>query len=194
MDPDARGVGWPRRDRTCFGSRRAKSGEGWGILSAMGLSANGPIILRFARRSRTSSAPGDPNLPASRRPAPVGDARPSRRVARRARSASGSASGLGTFTYQDEGTPNQSASPSLPPGCAGGDPAPPDGSAGGRPRCDCPWGQKPRFDHAASPWYSWIRPPRRSHRRTSRGLTAIGTSSCAKGVASARERWGRPRL
>jgi hypothetical protein len=32
-------------------------------------------------------------------------------------------------------------------------------------------GQKPRFDQAASPRYSWIRPPSRSCRRTFRGLT-----------------------
>jgi hypothetical protein len=55
-------------------------------------------------------------------------------------------------------------------------------------------GRKSRFDHAASPWYSWIRPPSRSVRRTSRGLTAIGASSFASGVARARARWGRPLL
>jgi adenosine/AMP kinase len=55
-------------------------------------------------------------------------------------------------------------------------------------------GQKPRFGHAASPWYSWIRPPSRSFRRTSRGLTVIGTSSFARGVARPRARCGRPRL
>jgi hypothetical protein len=54
--------------------------------------------------------------------------------------------------------------------------------------------RKSRFDHAASSWYSWIRPPSRSCRRTSRGLTAIGASSFATGVARARARWGRPRL
>jgi 4-amino-4-deoxy-L-arabinose transferase-like glycosyltransferase len=55
-------------------------------------------------------------------------------------------------------------------------------------------GRKSRFDHAARPWYSWIRPPSRSCRRTSRGLTAIGASSFSTGVARARARWGRPRL
>jgi len=55
-------------------------------------------------------------------------------------------------------------------------------------------GQKPRFGHAARPQYSWIRPPSRSFRRTSRGLTVIGTSFFARGVARPRARCGRPRL
>jgi len=49
-------------------------------------------------------------------------------------------------------------------------------------------------DHAAAPWYSWIRPPSRSRRRTSRGLTAIGSRASARGGARPRARWGRPRL
>jgi hypothetical protein len=31
-----------------------------------------------------------------------------------------------------------------------------------------PWGSEPRFDHAATRKYSWISPPSRSRRRTSR--------------------------
>jgi putative transposase len=59
---------------------------------------------------------------------------------------------------------------------------------------DARGGQKPRFAHAASPQYSWIRPPSRSVRRTSRGLTGIEASSFATGGARARARWGRRRL
>jgi hypothetical protein len=51
-------------------------------------------------------------------------------------------------------------------------------------------GRKPRFGHAARPQYSWIRPPSRSSRRISRGLTVIGTSSFAVGGARPRARWG----
>ncbi|HEY8869972.1 MAG TPA: hypothetical protein VIM30_11370 [Candidatus Limnocylindrales bacterium] len=54
--------------------------------------------------------------------------------------------------------------------------------------------RKPGFDHAAAPWYSWISPPSRSRRRTSRGLTAIGSHASARGGARPRARWGRPRL
>jgi hypothetical protein len=63
-----------------------------------------------------------------------------------------------------------------------------------------PWGKGPRgdrkpgFDHAAAPWYSWISPPSRSRRRTSRGLTGIGSDASARGWARPRARWGRPRL
>ncbi len=38
-------------------------------------------------------------------------------------------------------------------------------------------GRNLRFDHAASPWYSWMSPPSRSRRRTSRGLTGTKTSA-----------------
>jgi len=54
--------------------------------------------------------------------------------------------------------------------------------------------RKPGFDHTAAPWYSWMSPPRRSRRRTSRGLTGIGSRASASGGARARARWGRPRL
>jgi len=55
-------------------------------------------------------------------------------------------------------------------------------------------GRKPRFDQAARPWYSWMSPPSRSRRRTSRGLTGIGSRAPGSGEARARIRWGRPRL
>ena len=58
---------------------------------------------------------------------------------------------------------------------------------------DNAWGRKPRFDHAAAPWYSWRSPPRRARRRTSRGSTAIGCPA-ATGEARARARCGRCRL
>jgi len=54
--------------------------------------------------------------------------------------------------------------------------------------------RKPGFDHAAAPWYSWISPPSRSRRRTSRGLTSIGSHASARGGARPSARWGRPRL
>src|ERR1035437_1838580 len=54
--------------------------------------------------------------------------------------------------------------------------------------------RKPGFDHAAAPWYSWMSPPSRSRRRTSRGLTGIGSDASARGWARPRARWGRPRL
>src|ERR1035437_5950566 len=44
-------------------------------------------------------------------------------------------------------------------------------------------GRKPEFDRAARPWYSWMRPPSRSRRRTSRGLTWIGSPGRC-------DRWG----
>jgi hypothetical protein len=34
-------------------------------------------------------------------------------------------------------------------------------------------GKKPRFDHAARPWYAWIKPPSRSYWKTSRGFATI---------------------
>jgi len=59
-------------------------------------------------------------------------------------------------------------------------------------------GRKPGFDHAASPWYSWMSPPSRSRRRTSPGLTGpvIGTEigPPASGEVRPRARWGRCRL
>jgi len=55
-------------------------------------------------------------------------------------------------------------------------------------------GQKPRFDHAAAPWYSWIRPPSRSRRRTSRGSIGIGSPAAASGGARPTARCGRPWL
>ena len=42
-------------------------------------------------------------------------------------------------------------------------------------------GQKPRFDHAAAPRYSWMSPPSMSRRRTSRGLAGIGSPAAASG-------------
>ncbi len=54
--------------------------------------------------------------------------------------------------------------------------------------------RKPGFDHAARPWYSWMSPPSRSRRRTSRGLTWIGSAAAASGGVRPRARWGRPRL
>ena len=54
--------------------------------------------------------------------------------------------------------------------------------------------RKPGFDHAARPWYSWMSPPSRSLRRTSRGLTWIGSAAAASGGVRPRARWGRPRL
>ena len=41
--------------------------------------------------------------------------------------------------------------------------------------------RKPGFDHAAAPWYSWMSPPRRSRRRTSRGPTGIRSRASARG-------------
>lgn len=38
-----------------------------------------------------------------------------------------------------------------------------------------PWGSETPIRHAAAPWYSWMRPPSASRRRTSRGLTPWGT-------------------
>ena len=38
-------------------------------------------------------------------------------------------------------------------------------------------------NHAARPWYSWMSPPSRSRRRTSRGLTGTGTLAPPSGVA-----------
>jgi len=55
-------------------------------------------------------------------------------------------------------------------------------------------GQKPRFDHAAAPWYSWTSPPSRSRRRTSRGSTGIGSPAATSGGARPRARCGRCRL
>ena len=51
-------------------------------------------------------------------------------------------------------------------------------------------------NHAARPWYSWMSPPSRSRRRTSRVLTGTGTGTqaSASGEARPRARWGRPRL
>src|SRR5450756_1685205 len=65
-------------------------------------------------------------------------------------------------------------------------------SGRGRGRGD----RKPGFDHAAAPWYSWMSPPSRSRRRTSRVLTGTGTGTQASGSGEARPRarWGRPRL
>lgn len=45
-------------------------------------------------------------------------------------------------------------------------------------------GRKPRFDHAAAPWYSWRSPPSRSRRRTSRGSTGQEIRATASGGAS----------
>ena len=59
-----------------------------------------------------------------------------------------------------------------------------------KPRGD----RKPRFDHAAARWYSWTTPPRRSRRRTSRGLAGIGSPAAASGEARPRARCGRCRL
>ena len=55
-------------------------------------------------------------------------------------------------------------------------------------------GQKTRFDHAATPSYSWMSPPSRARRRTSRGSTGIGCPSVARGEARPRAWCGRPRL
>jgi len=49
-------------------------------------------------------------------------------------------------------------------------------------------GQKPRFDHAAAPWYSWMSPPSRSRRRMWRGSTGIGSPAVARGDARPRAR------
>jgi hypothetical protein len=56
--------------------------------------------------------------------------------------------------------------------------------------------RKPRFDHAAAAWYSWMSPPSRSSRRTSRVLTGTGTGTqaSASGEARPRARWGRAQL
>jgi hypothetical protein len=51
--------------------------------------------------------------------------------------------------------------------------------------------RKPGFDHAARPYYSWTSPPSWPRRRTSRGLTGIGTRASASGGARLRARWGR---
>src|SRR5664280_64713 len=72
----------------------------------------------------------------------------------------------------------------------------------GRPCSTAPfsWGWSPvgignrDSNHAARPWYSWMRPPSRSRRRTSRGLTWIAPPAAAIGEARPRARCGRPRL
>src|SRR5450759_464126 len=55
-------------------------------------------------------------------------------------------------------------------------------------------GQKPQFDNAAAPSYSWMSPPSRSRRRTSHGLAAIGSPAATSGEARPRARCGRCRL
>ena len=52
-------------------------------------------------------------------------------------------------------------------------------------------GRDPRFDHAARPWYSWMRPPSTSRPRKSRGLTGIG-SRLLQAVGRGRGRDGAP--
>ena len=74
-----------------------------------------------------------------------------------------------------------------------GDPLTPairEGRMFGRGRGD----QKPQFDHAAAPSYSWMSPPSRSRRRTSHGLAAIGSPAATSGEARPRARCGRCRL
>ena len=53
------------------------------------------------------------------------------------------------------------------------------------------WGAEILIPHAATSWYSWMRPPSTSRRRTSRRLTCGELGSCGSGTAKARLRCGR---
>ncbi len=70
----------------------------------------------------------------------------------------------------------------------------PNSSPRDRRRSPARGDQKPGFDRAGTPWYSWMSTSRIFRRRTAGGLTGIGSPATASGGARPRARWGRPRV